>query len=141
MVRPSFLCFQYYPKYEFRSDFDLFHLSKLKSKNHLNVFNNIDWTKTADHILDHVRVPGLGEFCVYCFNNHTCEIGRRLNVSNKFEGYIKFVLLLPCFVGHLVHPYIPTWYISRLSISIIGIFKYISLTLGISRYSTAPFGY
>ena len=36
----------------------------------LKICGNIDSIIKADHIME---IPGLGEVCGYCFNNHTCE--------------------------------------------------------------------
>ena len=39
--------------------------------------------KKADHILE---ISGQGDYCGYCFKNHTCESRlQRLNVTNKFK--------------------------------------------------------
>jgi len=46
-------------------------LFKKKNLNQLlNIFGNIESTKKTDQILE---IPELGEFCEYCFKNHTCE--------------------------------------------------------------------
>ena len=75
----------------------------MKSKQNSLNSGNIDRSKKAVHIL---KMPGLGEFCGYCFKSHTyVKVSRRVNVTNKFKVLIQLsshLSTVMCFLGHPV---------------------------------------
>ena len=69
----------------------------------LHISDNIESTKKAEHILE---MPRLGVFDNYYLENFTSKIRFTKTCRKSFQGSkTTFVLLLQCFVGHLVPGY------------------------------------
>ena len=76
----------------------------------LNISENIGSTKKADHILE---IPGLEEFCGYCFKNNTRErelTTKRLEIikyQRRLSNCLATVMFrgTPCLFGKILDPF------------------------------------